>query len=138
MKLFVARLPQSATAETLRSLFETLGEVKESKVIFDRDTGNSKGYAFVEMESAEAAQTAIEKLNGYHLDGKDILVKVSDPAPDNTTGQQKFRNPSPRSWDMQKRSDRFSLPFPQNDHHHSENREDNTKNLRPRRKRIQP
>ncbi len=138
MKLFVARLPQSATSESLRSLFEIHGEVKESKVIFDRETGNSKGYAFIEMPSAEAAQMAIEKLDGHPLDGRNIMVKVSDPSPDKKQDQQPFRKPYPKKWDTENSGNRFGTPFPRDDHDHGENRLHNTKNLRPRRKRIQP
>ena len=81
MKLFVAKLPQNVTSERLKAMFETYGSVLDAKVISDRDTGMSKCYGFVEMASAEAAQEAIEKLNGIEMDGKEVLVKESDPAP---------------------------------------------------------
>jgi RNA recognition motif-containing protein len=81
MKLFVAKLPQNVTSERLKAMFETYGSVIDAKVISDRDTGMSKCYGFVEMASAEAAQEAIEKLNGIEMDGKEVLVKESDPAP---------------------------------------------------------
>lgn len=81
MKLFVAKLPQNVTSERLKAMFETYGAVIDAKVISDRDTGMSKCYGFVEMATAEAAQEAIEKLNGIEMDGKEVLVKESDPAP---------------------------------------------------------
>jgi RNA recognition motif-containing protein len=81
MKLFVAKLPQNVTSERLKAMFETYGTVLDAKVISDRDTGMSKCYGFVEMASAEAAQEAIEKINGIEMDGKEVLVKESDPAP---------------------------------------------------------
>ena len=81
MKLFVAKLPQSVTSERLKAMFESYGTVIDAKVISDRDTGMSKCYGFVEMGSEEGAREAIEKMNGIQLEGKEILVKESDPAP---------------------------------------------------------
>lgn len=81
MKLFVAKLPQNVTSERLKAMFETYGTVIDAKVITDRETGMSKCYGFVEMASDESAREAIEKLNGIEMDGKEVLVKESDPAP---------------------------------------------------------
>lgn len=81
MKLFVAKLPQSVTSERLKAMFESYGAVVDAKVISDRDTGMSKCYGFVEMATEDAARDAIEKLNGIQMEGKEILVKESDPAP---------------------------------------------------------
>lgn len=81
MKLFVAKLPQNVTSERLKAMFESYGGVLDAKVITDRDTGMSKCYGFVEMATEEAAKDAIDRLNGTEMDGKEILVKESDPAP---------------------------------------------------------
>lgn len=81
MKLFVAKLPQNVTSERLKAMFESYGSVLDAKVITDRETGMSKCYGFVEMASDEAAREAIERLNGTEMDGKEVLVKESDPAP---------------------------------------------------------
>ena len=81
MKLFVAKLPQNVTSERLKAMFETYGNVLDAKVITDRDTGMSKCYGFVEMSSEEGAKAAIENLNGVEMEGKEVLVKESDPAP---------------------------------------------------------
>ena len=81
MKLFVAKLPQNVTSERLKAMFESYGSVLDAKVITDRDTGMSKCYGFVEMATEEAAKDAIDRLNGTEMDGKEILVKESDPAP---------------------------------------------------------
>lgn len=81
MKLFVAKLPQNVTSERLKAMFESYGGVLDAKVITDRDTGMSKCYGFVEMATEEAAREAIERLNGTEMDGKEVLVKESDPAP---------------------------------------------------------
>lgn len=81
MKLFVAKLPQNVTSERLKAMFESYGSVIDAKVITDRDTGMSKCYGFVEMATEEAARDAIDRLNGTEMDGKEVLVKESDPAP---------------------------------------------------------
>jgi RNA recognition motif-containing protein len=81
MKLFVAKLPQNVTSERLKAMFESYGSVIDAKVITDRDTGMSKCYGFVEMATEEAAREAIDRLNGTEMDGKEVLVKESDPAP---------------------------------------------------------
>ena len=81
MKLFVAKLPQNVTSERLRAMFESYGQVVDAKIIMDRDTGKSKCYGFVEMADADGAKSAIDSLNGIQMEGREILVKESDPAP---------------------------------------------------------
>ena len=94
MKLFVAKLPQNVTSERLKAMFETYGGVLDAKVITDRDTGMSKCYGFVEMDSEDGARTAIENLNGVEMEGKEVLVKESDPTP---RSNDRGRNGPPRS-----------------------------------------
>ena len=74
MKLFVAKLPQNVTSERLKVMFESYGGVLDAKVITDRDTGMSKCYGFVEMDSEDGARSAIENLNGVEMEGKDKEV----------------------------------------------------------------
>lgn len=81
MKLFVAKLPQNVTSERLKAMFESHGSVIDAKVITDRDTGMSKCYGFVDMATDEGGRAAIQMLNGIEMDGKEVLVKESDPAP---------------------------------------------------------
>ena len=79
MNLFVARLSSSTTGDDLNELFSAHGEVASAKVIFDRETGNSKGFGFVEMPNDEEANAAIEALNESEVDGKQIVVKEANP-----------------------------------------------------------
>ncbi len=79
MNIFVAKLSTQTTAENLRELFENYGRVDSTKVIFDRETGNSKGYGFVEMPEDREAREAIGELNGKEYMGKEIVVKESLP-----------------------------------------------------------
>ena len=78
MNLFVAKLSSSTTGDELKELFSQYGEVASAKVIFDRETGNSKGYGFVEMPNTEEAKSAIAALNESEVDGKEIVVKEAN------------------------------------------------------------
>jgi RNA recognition motif-containing protein len=78
-KLYVGNLPYSATEEELSSLFGQAGTVTSVAVIKDRETGRSKGFAFVEMSSADEAQKAISLLHGKSLGGRDLRVSIARP-----------------------------------------------------------
>ena len=78
-KLYVGNLPYSATAESLREAFAASGTVDTVSLITDRDTGQSKGFAFVEMASDREAQAATEAMNGKMLDGRQIKVNEAKP-----------------------------------------------------------
>ena len=73
-KLYVGNLPYSATEQSLREAFAASGTVDSVSLITDRDTGQSKGFAFVEMSSDSEAQTATQEMNGKMLDGRQIKV----------------------------------------------------------------
>jgi RNA recognition motif-containing protein len=73
-KLYVGNLPFSVTEADLRQLFEEYGTVEAVNVITDRDTGRPRGFAFVEMESAENADKAVQSLDGQDFGGRDIRV----------------------------------------------------------------
>ena len=78
-KLYVGNLPYSATDSDLQRMFEAHGAVQSAQVVVDRDTGRSKGFGFVEMETGEAAQAAISALNGQDFDGRSLTVNEARP-----------------------------------------------------------
>lgn len=78
-KIYVGNLPYSVTDASLKSNFAEFGTVSSAKVMMDRDTGTSKGFGFVEMASAEAAQAAITALHGMSVDGRSIVVSMARP-----------------------------------------------------------
>ncbi len=78
-RLFVGSLPWSVTSEQLRELFERVGEVKDSVVMMDKQDGRSKGYGFVEMATEELAKQAVQKFNGYDLNGRTLVVNQATP-----------------------------------------------------------
>jgi RNA recognition motif-containing protein len=91
MNIFVAKLSSRTKGEDLEQLFSKFGDVTSAKVIFDRQTGFSKRYGFVEMPDEQAAYEAIEKLNDTELDGSQIIVKISVPREDNKRGSRNIR-----------------------------------------------
>ena len=78
-KLYVGNLPFSVSKQSLQDTFSQCGTVDSVDVITDRDTGQCKGFAFVEMSSNEEAQKAIQSLNGSSLDGRNIKVNEAKP-----------------------------------------------------------
>ena len=78
-KLYVGNLPYSATQQSLQDKFSQCGEVDSVNVITDQGTGQSKGFAFVEMSSDSEAQKAIQELNGASIDGREIKVNEAKP-----------------------------------------------------------
>ena len=79
MRIYVGNLSFQATEESLREAFAQHGEVEEVAIITDRDTGRSRGFAFVTMSDDEQAQAAIEALNGTDLEGRTISVNEARP-----------------------------------------------------------
>jgi RNA recognition motif-containing protein len=78
-KLYVGNLPYSATDQSVREAFSKAGTVDSVSIISDRDTGQSKGFGFVEMASDAEAQAAIQQLNGTTLEGRQIKVNEAKP-----------------------------------------------------------
>jgi cold-inducible RNA-binding protein len=80
-KLYVGNLPYSVTETDLRSMFAPAGEIASVAVITDRDTGRPRGFAFVEMVDAAAAQKAITLVNGKTLGDRQLTVNEAKPQP---------------------------------------------------------
>ncbi|MEQ1722255.1 MAG: RNA-binding protein [Pseudobdellovibrio sp.] len=78
-KLYVGNLPYSANDQSLTDKFSECGTVSSAKVIMDRDSGRSKGFAFVEMSTDAEATTAISRFHGTDLDGRSINVTEAKP-----------------------------------------------------------
>ena len=78
---FVGNLSFSATEEELKQLFSDAGPVVKARIGVDRETGKSRGFAFVEFASDEACANAIEKINGYDMGGRRLRVNDADDKP---------------------------------------------------------
>ncbi|WP_319016839.1 RNA recognition motif domain-containing protein [Diaphorobacter aerolatus] len=78
-RLYVGNLAYSTTNESLTQAFGEYGSVASAKLVMDRETGRSKGFAFVEMETDADAQAAINALDGKSMDGRAIKVNVARP-----------------------------------------------------------
>jgi len=79
-KLFVGGLPFSNSTEELGQLFGQVSGVENVTIVTDRDTGRSRGFAFVEMATAEAADEAMRKFNGSTLGGRTLTVDMAKPS----------------------------------------------------------
>ncbi len=85
-KLYVGNLPYSATESALSDKFAECGTVESCKVITDRDTGQNRGFGFIEMASDSEAQAAIDKLNGTDYDGRPMKVNEARPQEKRSSG----------------------------------------------------
>jgi RNA recognition motif-containing protein len=81
-KLYVGNLPYSATEDGLKSHFSSAGSVASVKIIIDRETGRSKGFGFVEMDSDDGAQSAVSQLDGQEYEGRSLRVSEAKPQPE--------------------------------------------------------
>ena len=79
MDIYVGNLPYSATEEDVTGLFAAHGPVERVKIITDRETGRSKGFAFVTLGDQSQLNSAIEALNGYDYQGRALRVNASEP-----------------------------------------------------------
>jgi RNA recognition motif-containing protein len=84
--LFVGNLAFGATEDALRDLFSPFGEVQQVRIMTDRDTGKSRGFAFVEMAQDDAAAKAIAALNGKEFDGRALTINEARPRPERSGG----------------------------------------------------
>lgn len=87
MNIYVGNLAYSTGEDALREAFGEFGEVSSVNIIMDRDTGRSRGFAFVEMPDAAQAKEAIEKLNLQRIDDRAITVNEAKPRSDRGGGR---------------------------------------------------
>lgn len=92
-KLYIGNLSNDTTEEDLMDNFNSLGKCISAKIITDRETGRSKGFAFVEMATDQEAQDAITKCKGVELDGKKLIVNEARPKENTkTSGGSGFKS----------------------------------------------
>lgn len=81
-KLFIGNLPFTMTDDKLNAIFAAYGKVVSANIVFDKFSSRSKGFGFVEFETEEEAQAALQALDGSEQDGRNIAVKEALPRPD--------------------------------------------------------
>jgi RNA recognition motif-containing protein len=96
-KLYVGNLSYETTETDLQKLFVEVGPVASVAIITDRDSGRSKGFGFVEMESEQAAQQAIERLNNHEINHRSITVSEARPPKERSFGGGGDRRGGPSS-----------------------------------------
>jgi len=80
MKLYVGNLDYNLDESQLKKYFEKYGEVSTVTIITDKETGESKGYGFVEMADKEGGKKALERMNGSEVNGRRIKVNIARPS----------------------------------------------------------
>lgn len=97
MNIYVGNLPYRMSEDELRQMFAQFGAVSKASIIMDKETGRSKGFGFVEMDSAEEGEKAIKEMDGSPSAGRNLKVNEARPREDAPRGG---RPPSrgPRSW----------------------------------------
>jgi RNA recognition motif-containing protein len=91
MNIYVSNIAFTATTQDLRQLFESYGAVEKINIITDRDTGQSRGFGFVEMPDSSAAKAAIQGLQGQELAGRTLTVNEAKPRePRRETRQERW------------------------------------------------
>lgn len=93
-KLYVGNLPYTTDDHELTEFFSAFGQVASARVIFDRETGRSKGFGFVEMNNDDEANQAIEQGNGKQLSGR--TIRVSEAKPQESRGPRENFRRGPR------------------------------------------
>ena len=91
MKLLVRNLARTTTEDTLKPLFEEYGTVQSCNLVMDKETGESKGFGFVEMPKTGEAKAAVKNLNHKNIDGNKIRVKKAEPKPAESENTKKAR-----------------------------------------------
>ncbi len=96
MNIYVGNLPHDTTEQELKSAFESFGQVLYAKIIKDRDTGQPRGFGFVEMPDETAAHGAIADMNGKQFKGRNLRVNVGRPKDPSADGGGNRGNSSDR------------------------------------------
>jgi RNA recognition motif-containing protein len=92
-RLYVRNLRQDVTDGNLKSMFASHGTVESARVAIDRETGNSKGFGYVEMKTDEEAQAAIAALHGQDSGGRALTVREAKPRPEGWKGGSRKGQP---------------------------------------------
>lgn len=111
MKIFVAGLPYDLDDAELTEIFEKFGEIASAKVAIDKETGKSKGFAFIDMPNREEALDAIESLNDISLGKKPLVVKEAEERPSSSRPPSNRNFNSRPSGDFNRRDNRDNNRF---------------------------
>lgn len=93
MNIYVSNLSFHTNEEDLKNLFSAYGSVESAKIIMDRDTNRSRGFAFIEMPSEEDGNAAVKGLNGKDVEGRALAVSVAREKEDRGGGRNSFSRP---------------------------------------------
>lgn len=102
-KLYVGNMSFNTTEEGLRAAFGQFGNLTDVYIASDRETGRPRGFAFVTFSTEEESKTAIEKMNGVELDGRQLTVNAARPKEEMGGGGRRFDSPNRRPGAFQAR-----------------------------------
>ena len=88
-RLYVGNLPFSATEDSMKEAFSQFGTVESVTLIMDNDSGQSKGFGFLELATQQEADNAIAKMNGHEMDGRTLKVSEAKPKADRDSGPRR-------------------------------------------------
>ena len=91
-KLYVGNLPFSVTESSISTFFSAVGSVETVTIVTEKETGRSKGFAFVEMATADEAQRAVQELSGKELGGRTLKIDLARPREQSSRDQGPRRN----------------------------------------------
>jgi RNA recognition motif-containing protein len=140
--IFIANLDWEITSQDLLATFSAFGSVHLAHVVFDAKTKKSKGFGYVEMDSAEEAINAIQALNGFEVNGRKLDVKIASPKANRPKREDKpkaegFKKPGGFGGQKRFQSDRRSNDYRSNDGYRKPNdgnQPSGERTMRPRRK----
>lgn len=140
--IFIANLDWEITSQDLLATFSAFGSVHLAHVVFDAKTKKSKGFGYVEMESAEEAINAIQALNGFEVNGRKLDVKIASPKANRPKKEEKpktqgFKKPGGFGGQNRFQNDRRSGDFKSNEGYRKPqdgNQSSGERTMRPRRK----
>lgn len=95
-RLFIGNLPYSVTSAQLEELFSQVGKISSLNLITDKFSGQSKGFAFLEMTTDDEANEAIKKFNGHEVDGRKMVVNEARPQENRDNRDRNYNKP--KSW----------------------------------------
>lgn len=107
-KVYVGNLPWTTTEEELTQQFQTYGAVTEAKVVFDRETNRSKGFAFVTFEDESGAEKAIASLDGQEYGGRALKVSIAENRPRRPRDDSNYDRGGSGGYERSERGDRRS------------------------------
>lgn len=120
--IFIANLDWEITSEDLKTTFSAFGTVLYTHVVYEKDTKRSKGFGYIEMETADGAIAAIQALNGLEVNGRKLDVKIASPKENRPPRKEVVEKPYVKKTFVKKPGSFSSRSNPRNSNDNKENK----------------